>query len=659
MPAPEPIVGATVRFLTAHEPFAHMAGGDLRFLAERLRLAYFPAGSVVLEWRADGAGRPPGDLPLHIIERGHVRTADAGGSQLVLGPGECFPLAAEPPGGAPAGAAPDMAAGRGRPAAEVGGGTYAAAEDVFCYQLAPADAAALRARSAPFADFCARSLAALERASRRQVHGEFGQRALEQQTLLQPLKSLLRRPAVHCEAGTPLAVALAQMRDAGVGTIAVVGAAGEPTGVFTLTDLLTRVTLAGVPLTAPVATVMTREPAALEEEATAQEALALMAAQGFHQLMVTRAGRLVGVVSERDLFALQRVSMRYVLQAVRAARDVNALRHAAEGIATLTENLIAQGAAAEPLTRTVAALNDALARRLFELLAPRADLAGIAWCWLSLGSEGRQEQTVATDQDNALVFDPGADGSAERLGALRARLLTFAHSANEALATLGFPLCPGNIMASNPECCLSLGEWQARFAGWIREPVPEALLGANIFFDFRALAGDLALAQQLRDWLLPVCGASRLFQRLLTANALAAEPPLGVVRSFRTDTGEHEGTIDLKTHGARIFVDAARAFALAFGIAETGTAARLRLAGRRLGLTEQASAAIVDAFHFLQLLRLRAQRAGGDPKHGAAFSAGRNRIDPYALNALDQRLLKEALRQARALQKLLEQTLGQ
>jgi CBS domain-containing protein len=125
-----------------------------------------------------------------------------------------------------------------------------------------------------------------------------------------------------------------------------------------------------------------------------------------------------------------------------------------------------------------------------------------------------------------------------------------------------------------------------------------------------------------------------------------------------TDDGIHRGTIDLKADGTRIFVDAARALALAFGIAETGTAPRLRLAGRRLGLEERETGAFADAFHFLQLLRLRAQRGhvGGDG--GPAPHAAPNRIDPYALNELDQRMLKEALRQARSLQKLLEQTLA-
>jgi CBS domain-containing protein len=150
---------------------------------------------------------------------------------------------------------------------------------------------------------------------------------------------------------------------------------------------------------------------------------------------------------------------------------------------------------------------------------------------------------------------------------------------------------------------------------------------------------------------------------MLVTNALQAEPPLGVIRKFRTDDGERAGTLDLKSHGTRIYVDAARAFALGLGINETNTSQRLRLAGRRLGIDEREMASAVEGYHFLQLLRLRAQRgelsmeprAAGD---GAA-STTPNRIDPYALNDLDQRLLKESFRQARALQTQLERAFGQ
>ncbi|HUO79018.1 MAG TPA: DUF294 nucleotidyltransferase-like domain-containing protein [Steroidobacteraceae bacterium] len=631
MTAPPLILGATIRFLRAHEPFARMARSDLEFLAGRARLAYFAAGSVVVD-AASGA-----ECPLHVIQRGHVRTVDpaAPGSSTVLGPGECFPLAS--------GGHDDRREG-----------SYLATEDVFCYQVAPADCAKLRESSAAFAEFYAQSLRTLHSQSHGQVGRHFSQRAVDQQTLLQPVRALVRRAPVSCAADTPLRAALERMSAERVRTIAVVDAEQRPIGIFTLTDLLERVVLPGIDLATPVAEVMTRGPGAVDEEATAQEALAAMAANRYHQLVITRAGRLHGVVSERDLFALQRVSMRNVIETIRGARDVAGLKRAAGDITTLADNLLAQGAAAEALTHTIAALNDVLTLRLFDLLAPAHDLAGVEWCWLSLGSEGRREQTTATDQDNALLFAAAAPEREAR----RAALLKFGHAVNEALATLGFPLCPGNIMAGNPAHCLSVDEWRGRFGSWLREPAPEALLAANIFFDVRALAGHAALAEGLRRWLAEVAPESRLFLRLLAANALQAEPPLGVVRTFVTDDGIYHGTIDLKSDGARIFVDAARALALAFGIAETGTAARLRLAGRRLALEERATSAFVDAFHFLQLLRLRAQRGqlggeGGAPQHAAP-----NRIDPYALNELDQRMLKEALRQARALQKLLEQTLA-
>jgi CBS domain-containing protein len=204
-----------------------------------------------------------------------------------------------------------------------------------------------------------------------------------------------------------------------------------------------------------------------------------------------------------------------------------------------------------------------------------------------------------------------------------------------------------------------------RFAAWIREPTPEALLGANIYFDFRALSGNAALAESLRTWLNGITPENRLFQRMLVANALQAEPPLGWIRTFRTDEGDHAGTIDLKSHGTRIFVDAARAFALAFGISETNTSQRIRLAGRHLNLDEREVSATVDAYHFLQMLRLRAQRgaldadrAGAAPDADAQPRVALNRINPYSLNELDQRMLREAFRQARALQAQLEQTVG-
>jgi CBS domain-containing protein len=636
MPTPALINEATVAFLRHHAPFSGMTTADLEFISERVRLAYFPVGSLIID---PASGVRVRDL--HILQRGHVRNYNASvqGDDIVLGPGECFPVAS-------------------LSANSVNTRHFVAAEDVFCFQLAKEDFEELRTRSAPFARFCTQALASIVQQSLAQLRTQFSQRAAEQQTLLQPLKALVRRSPVYCSSDTSIREALDAMSREHVGTIAVVDAAQKPLGIFTLTDLMERVVLPGVALERPIADVMTAGPGVLDELANAQEALAVMAQRGYHQLVVTRDSRIAGIVSERDLFSLQRVSMRNVMQSIKTARSVAELKRAAQDIGMLSENLIAQGAAAEGLTHTIAALNDAMTERVFDLLLPSADLAGLEWCWLSLGSEGRREQTIATDQDNAIVFE----GDEDDLAHDRARLLTFARSVNEALAELGFPLCPGNIMASNRECCLSVDEWRAKFAGWVREPTPAALLNANIFFDFRPLFGNATLAERLRSWLLGITHDNRFFLRMMTANALQAEPPLGLIRTFRTDEGENQGTIDLKTQGTRIFVDAARALALGLGTPETNTGQRLWSTARRLNVPERHVAAVIDAFQFLQMMRLRAQRGefidptderAGDP------ARNRNRVDPYALNELDQRMLKESFRQARELQRRLQQTFGQ
>src|SRR5512145_725234 len=443
MPTPALINEATVAFLRHHAPFSGMATADLEFISERVRLAYFPVGSLIID---PASGVRVRDL--HILQRGHVRNYNAAvqGADIVLGPGECFPVGS-------------------LSANSVNTRHFVAAEDVFCYQLAKEDFEELRARSAPFAEFCTRALASIVQQSLAQLRTQFSQRAAEQQTLLQPLKALVRRAPVYCGSATPIREALEAMSREQVGTIAVVDDAQKPLGIFTLTDLMERVVLPGVALERPIADVMTAAPGVLDELAHAQEALGVMARKGYHQLVVTRDGRIAGIVSERDLFSLQRVSMRNVMQTIKTARSIGALQRAAQDIGMLTENLIAQGAAAEGLTHTIAALNDAMTERVFELLLPGADLAGLDWCWLSLGSEGRREQTVATDQDNAIAFDAPED----EVPSIRGRLLAFARAANEALAGLGFPLCRGNIMAGNPECCLTVQEWRSRFGAWIRE----------------------------------------------------------------------------------------------------------------------------------------------------------------------------------------------
>ncbi len=295
----------------------------------------------------------------------------------------------------------------------------------------------------------------------------------------------------------------------------------------------------------------------------------------------------------------------------------------------------------ETLTHYVSTLNDLLTIRVIELTADEHELPPVPMCWIALGSEGRLEQTFTTDQDNGLVFEAD-EADAERL---REALLPFCRAVNERLDACGFLLCRGGVMASNPRWCLTLQAWQSTFSRWMDVPEPDAILNAAIFFDLRPLHGDAALAERLRSWLLgavadrprvppPARGRGAPVQAAARARSATSSPP----RRERTPTPS------TSRESARPFVDAARVLSLAHGIPHTSTAERLRALAEAGHLDTARTAALVDGFHFVHLLRLRSQRGLLGPR------AGGNRIDPRALSDLDRHVLKDSLRQARTLQ---------
>lgn len=617
--SPLPVIGDAAReFLRRHPPFDRMSDLALDFLIPRLKLHHFPRDATILAPESGIVGH------LHIVQQGQVGCHSAVAwmdDEPPLGVGEAFPIGALSAGGATT-------------------RVYTAMQDTACYLFAREDYLELRLRSLEFERFCTEVITKRLRQSLRQLHGKYGEVAVEQQTLARTLGEIIHRPPIMVAQSTPLADALRAIKETRARSIVIVNDEGAPIGMFTLLDLLERIVLPGRPLSTRIGEVMSVPVIALPVGASAYEALQTMAERSIQQLIVVDGKRVVGLVSEHDLFSLHRVSMGQVSQLLASAHDRDGLRRTANDIRRLTQNLLAQGAAAEPLTRTIASLNDALARQVIALALGRHELGDIDWCWLALGSEGRSEQTFATDQDNAIVFAAASDRDADKL---RPRLLTFARDVNETLDAIGFPLCVGNVMASNPELCLSVDEWKVKFLRWIREPTPEALLQADIVFDFRPIYGDTTLVDELREWLFDYTKDNRLFTRFMIQNALEVEPPLGLLRDFVTDDRPHKGTIDLKVRGTRIFVDVARVFALVQGIAETGTANRLRAAAPKLGLPDAHIAAAVEGFHFLQTQRLRTQQAGSKREDA-------NRLDPRSLNEIDRLVLKQAFRQAKKLQ---------
>jgi CBS domain-containing protein len=599
--------------LTRHPPFAQMEPSAIDFFLMHCEQRYFAPGEVLVQ-PSDGEVEQ-----LFFIRQGSVTgvrgLADVSGA-FQYEAGDLFPVGA--------------AVARRAVTA-----TYSAMADTFVLALPVKAMRELGEASPVFSDFLRRRIAGFLELSRRALQVAYSSQTLAEQSLETPLGNLVSRSPVSCGPDTPLREALASMHEKRTGSILVVDPQGRAVGILTRYDVIGRIALAEVPLDTPIGKVMVHPVHSLTATDTAHDAALLMSRHGVRHVPVTRDGVAIGLVSERDLFAMQRLSLKQVSTSIRAARDVGTLTLVAQDIRRLARSLLSQGVQARQLTSLISHLNDVLTQRLLELKSAEHGVNLAALCWLALGSEGRSEQTIATDQDNALILP---DGTTD---AQREKILVFAHDVNVALDACGYPLCRGGIMAGEPACCLTLREWRERFANWIDHGAPQDLLNASIYFDLRGLAGYTELAQHLHAEVLEAARRTPRFLKQMAQNALSRAAPLNWLGGIDVDD---RGTLDLKLQGTAIFVDAARLYSLAHGSPATSTRERFEQAGLRMGLAPSEYEAWVGGFEFMQMLRLQVQLQAQSPP------AEPNRIALSSLNDIDRRILKESLRVARSLQ---------
>ncbi|HEY0847963.1 MAG TPA: DUF294 nucleotidyltransferase-like domain-containing protein [Noviherbaspirillum sp.] len=606
-------------------PFSEMRTDDVLALIAGASEVHFKAGEVIISPESGAIG------VIYIITQGevsgHKGIADLSSTGFHYESGDMFPV---------------VAAMAHRPITA----TYTAASPTTCLAVPLAEAERVARQSPVLANFLAGKTLQLLELSRRSTQAVYMAQALTESSLDRKLATLVRQQPVTCPPSATIEEALRAMLQHQVGAVIVCRAEGAVEGIFTRKDVLSRVTLPQVPLSAQVNTVMTRNVQVLSVDSTAEEAALLMSRFGIRHIPVIDNGRLVGVVSERDLFAIQRLSLKQVSSAVKTAKDVDELQIAAQNLRVFARTLLSQGVQAKQLTELISHLNDVLTERLLEIAAQQHGVSMDAMCWLSFGSEGRSEQTIATDQDNGLIFvsaNPAQD---------RPRWLAFGKTVNEALDRCGYPLCKGNVMASNPACCLTLDEWKQRFDTWIERGTPEDLLNANIYFDFRGLAGRLDLASALRDFVTARAKDVTRFHKMLADDILRRSVPLNWFGAIETEKVGKQEVVDLKLRGTAIFVDVARLLSLACGIAETNTRRRFEAIARHRGLKSQRGETWSSAFEFLQMLRLRVQLDG--PESPGWVAGHPNKLELSALTDIDRRLLKETFRVAHELQQRVE-----
>lgn len=616
-------VHGTMEFLQKFPPFNQMDSAHLAYLVEHCQLRFYGEDEVIIH---------PDDGPvehLYIVKQGRVHgqrphSARRGTeTTFEITSGECFPMAA-------------LIGERATRTAHL------AAEDTFCLLLDKAAFTRLFSQSTPLRDFALRGVSSLL----DQVNQQVQMRAVEtlgsQYSLDTRLGELAMRQPISCAPQMPLRDAVRLMHEQQVGSIVIVDTGLRPQGIFTLRDLR-RAVADGSSLEQPISSLMTQAPFHLPPNASAFDAAIAMTERHIAHVCLVAGGKLCGVVSERDLFSLQRVDLVHLARTIRHAGRVETLTALREDIRQLVDRMLAHGASASQITHIVTLLNDHTVCRVIELTLQDLGDPGVPFTWLCFGSEGRREQTLHTDQDNGMLFEAESNVQAAEI---RGRLLPLAMEINQRLARCGFTLCKGDIMAGNPQLCLSRQEWSKRFAGFVREASPENLLASTIYFDLRTVWGDASGCEKLRDELLGQIADNRLFQRMMAENALRQRPPVGRFRDFVVARrGAEKDTLDLKSQGLTPFVDGARLLALAHGIKACNTQQRLRELSERGIIDKLDGAAYEEAYHFIQQTRLQQHQL--QARQGQPYS---NRLDPDSLNHLDRRILRESFRQAQRLQ---------
>ena len=458
---------------------------------------------------------------------------------------------------------------------------------------------------------------------------------------------ILSRPLVTCPRWMPIHEVARRMAESDTDAAVIVGAEGEPRGIVTDADLRRRVVAASLAGDTVVERVMSAPLITIDTDAFFFEAVHRMLQHRLHHLVVVEAGRPRGVISDGDLLAARAQGPLFVARQLDLARSLEQLVELRPARERAVRVLFRAGVDAYDLGRITAEINDHLVRRVLALVEEELGPPPVAYCWLGLGSEGRREQTLKTDQDNALVYRDPPPELAETAEMYFADL---ARRAVVALERCGFPRCEGEIMASNPRWRQPLSVWRGYFARWVQRPEPAALYNAEIFFDLRAIVGDSALADalwsDLAEW---IPGSPVFIQHLLRA-ALSHRPPLGLFRNLVLEqSGAHRGSFHIKARGLMPVVETARAYALARGITRTNTVERLRTLRDTGAMPRQDAADLIAAYQFVMKLRIRHQLdqlAAGEPLD--------NFLAPDRLTRAERTMLKEYFKVIANLQSYIE-----
>ena len=419
-------------------------------------------------------------------------------------------------------------------------------------------------------------------------------------------------------------------------------------GIVTTRDLSGRVLAEGRAPETPVAEIMTPDPLSLVPESLGSDILHMMLENRIGHLPVVRDGKLLGMITQTDLTRFQAISSAQLVRDAAVSDTYEDLAHVTERIPQLLVQLVGAHNAHEVVTRLITDIADTVTRRLLKLAEERLGPPPVAYLWAACGSQGRQEQTGVSDQDNCIIIDDAVKPDDMPYFNDLARFVC------DGLNAAGYFYCPGDMMATNPRWCQPVRVWRRYFQGWIDTPSPEAQMLASVMFDLRPIGGQVSLFRALQEETLAAASKNSIFVAHMVSNSVKHSPPLGLLRSFATiRSGEHKNHVDMKLSGVVPVTDLARVYALRGRITAANTRARLLAAEERGIISVSGARDLIEAYDLIANLRLENQaslvRMGRKPD---------NFLAPSDLSDFERSHLRDAFVVVRTMQSAVGQLAG-
>lgn len=369
---------------------------------------------------------------------------------------------------------------------------------------------------------------------------------------------------ISCSPDTPLKEMAIIMSEKNIGSMVVVE--NElPVGIITDTDIRRKIATGEFAINTAVSHIMAKPVITQPPGITVAQAQMIMVRHNIGHVCITKDGTvnspLTGILTEHDILLTKANNPSVLIKEIQRIKKVKKLRELRAKIGVLLKAYIEQNIPLSHVMKIITELNEVTMARAVQLaLKKMPSPPPVNFAWLALGSQGRKEQLLPTDQDNALVF---ANVPKEKYEETKAYFMELAQKVTKYLHTIGFEYCTADMMASNPKWCASLSEWQAQFTNWIQQPTDESILLSSIFFDFSPIYGDVSLVDSLSDAIFEALEQGDLFFAFMGRDTFKNPSPVGFFRQLLVEQdGEHKDSFDIKARAMMPLIDAARILTL-------------------------------------------------------------------------------------------------